>query len=89
MSSGKGKDNVKQKIARNWYQTLINESEKTYQNDKPNFINKNCKKLNKICNQNIYKMKQNNNLTTLSFSIKSFKKCFKCGYRTPDQYNQF
>ena len=52
MSSGKDKDNLKQRLARNLYQILINESEKTYQNDQPNFISKNCKKLNKICTQN-------------------------------------
>ena len=52
MSSGKDKDNVKQKVARNLYQILINESEKTYQNDQPNFISENCKKLNEICTQN-------------------------------------
>ena len=52
MSSGKDKDNVKQRVARNLYQTLINESEKTYQNDQPNFISQNCKKLNEICTQN-------------------------------------
>ena len=51
-SSGKDKDNVKQKVAWNLYQTLINESEKTNQNDQPNFITKNCKKLNEICTQN-------------------------------------
>ena len=52
MSSGKDKDNVKQRVVRNLYQTLINESEKTYQNDQPNFISKNCKKLNEIWTQN-------------------------------------
>ena len=52
MSSGKDKDNVKQRVARNLYQTLINEQEKTYQNNQPNFISKNCKKLNEICTQN-------------------------------------
>ena len=52
MSSGKVKDNVKQRVAQNLYQTLITESEKTYQNDQPNFISKNCKKLNEICTQN-------------------------------------
>ena len=52
MSSGKDKDNVKQKVARNLYQTLINESEKTNQNEQPNFISKNCIKLNEICTQN-------------------------------------
>ena len=52
MSSGKDKDNVKQGVARNLYQTLINESGKTYQNDKPNFISKNWKKLNEFCTQN-------------------------------------
>ena len=46
MSSGKDKGNVKQRVAWNLYQTLINESEKYYQNDQPNFITKNCKKLN-------------------------------------------
>ena len=35
MSSGEDKDNVKQKVARNLYQTLFNESEKTNQNDQP------------------------------------------------------
>ena len=54
MSSGKDIDNVKQRVARNLYQTLINESEKTCQNDQPNFISKNCKKLNEIIHiQNI------------------------------------
>ena len=38
MSSGKDKDNVKQKVARNYYQTLINEPEKTNENDQQNFI---------------------------------------------------
>ena len=52
MSSGKDKDNVKQRVARNLYQTLINQSEKTSQKDQPNFISKNCKKLNEICAQN-------------------------------------
>ena len=52
MSSGKDKDNVKQRVARNLYQILINESKKTYQNDQPNFIRKNCKKLNEICTKN-------------------------------------
>ena len=196
MSSCKDKDNVKQSVARNLYQTLINESEKTYQNDQPNFISKNCKKLNEICTQNkysypkytvlrvktsledseyisncfinnikqigiansietakdfaaikvinplshkdekcelslinsledlhvtiqessindpkpstnsqitkpitsknnrdkntiSYKMNKNNNHTTSSFSMKSFKKCLKCGYRPPNQYNKF
>ena len=196
MGCGKDKDNVKQRVARDLYQTLINESEKTYQNDQPNFITENCKKLNEICTQNkfsypkytvlrvktssedsayieicfinnikqigiansietakdfaaikvinslshkdekcelslintiehlhetiqessindpkpsrssqitkpitsnnnrdkntnSYKMKNNNNHTTSSFSTKSFKKCFKCGYRPPNQYNKF
>ena len=52
MGSRKDKDDVKQRVAPNLYQTLINESEKTYQNDQPNFISKNCKKLNEICTQN-------------------------------------
>ena len=52
ISSGKDKNNVKQRVARNLYQTLINESEKTNQNAKPNFISKNYKKLNKICTPN-------------------------------------
>ena len=52
MSSGKDKDNVKQRVARNLYHTLINESEKTNQNNQPNFISKNCKKLNEISTQN-------------------------------------
>ena len=43
---------MKQRVARNLYQTLINESGKIYQYDKPNFISKNCKKLNEICTQN-------------------------------------
>ena len=52
MSSDKDKDNVQQRVARNLYQTLINESEKNYQNDQPNFISKNRKNLNEICTQN-------------------------------------
>ena len=52
MSTGKDKDNVKQRVAQNLYQTLINKSEKTYQNDQPNFVSKNCKKLNETCTQN-------------------------------------
>ena len=48
MSSGKDKDNVKQRVARDLYQTLINESEETNQNDQLNFIGKNCKELNEI-----------------------------------------
>ena len=52
INSGKDKDNVKQMVARYLYQTLINESKKTYQNDQQNFISKNCKKLNKIFTQN-------------------------------------
>ena len=51
MSSGKDKDNIKQRVVPNLYQSLINESEKNYQNDQPNFISKNCKKLNEICTQ--------------------------------------
>ena len=51
MSSGKDKNNVKQKVAQNWYQTLIIESEKINEN-KPNFIRKNCKKSNKTSSQN-------------------------------------
>ena len=35
MSNGTDKDNVKQRVARNLYQTLINESEKTNQNYQP------------------------------------------------------
>ena len=52
MSSGNDKVNEKQNVAWNSYQTLINESEKTYQNAQPNFISKNCKKLSKIYTQN-------------------------------------
>ena len=52
MSSGKDKDNVKKRVAQNLYQSLINEWEKTYQNNQPNYISKNCKKLNEICTQN-------------------------------------
>ena len=52
MSSGNDKDNVQQKVARILYQTLSHESEKTNQNDQPNFISKNFKRLNEICTQN-------------------------------------
>ena len=196
MNSGKDKENVKQKVAQNLYNALINESKETNQNVQPNSISKNCKKLNEICTQNkfeypkytvlriktsskdstyiaicfinnikqigiansiktakdfaaikvinslshkdekcelrlinslehlhvtiqessindpkpstssqitkpitsnnnrdkntnSYKMKTNNNHTASSFSTKSFKKCFKCGYRPPNQYNKF
>ena len=58
MSGGKDKYNLKQRVARSLYQSLINESEKTYQNDQPNFISKNCKKLNKICTQNKFSYKK-------------------------------
>ena len=51
---GNDKDNVKQNVARNLYQTLINESEKTNQSEQLNFICKNCKKLNEICTHNKY-----------------------------------
>ena len=44
MSKCKDKDNIKQQVARNLYQTLINESEKTNQHDQQNFISNNCKK---------------------------------------------
>ena len=44
---------------------------------------------NRDKNTNSYKIKKNNNHTTSSFSTKSFKKCFKCGYRPPNQYNKF
>ena len=54
MSSGVEKYNVKQKVARKLYQIWINESEKTNQNGQPNFISKNCKKLNEIWTQNKY-----------------------------------
>ena len=195
ISSSKDRDNVKERVVQKLYQTLINESEKTYQNHQPNFISKNCKKLNEICTHNkfsypkytvlrvktssedsayiaicfinnikqigvtnsietakdfaaikiinslshkdekcelslinslenlhvtiqessvndpkpstssqitkpitsdnnrvkianSYKVKKDNNLTS-SFSTKSFKKCFKCGYRPSNQYNKF
>ena len=194
MNSGKDKENVKQKVAQNLYNALINESKETNQNVQPNSIGKNFKKLNEICTQNKieypkytvlrvktssknstyiaicfindikrigigntiktamdfaaiktinsllqkdkkcevnlinslehlhvtiqeslindpkpstsgqitkpninsrfkninpYKIKRNNTSTTSPFSGKSFKKCFKCGYRPPNQYNKF
>ena len=46
MSSGKDKENVKQKVAQNLYYTLSNESKETNQNVEQNSISKNCKKLN-------------------------------------------
>ena len=52
MTNGKDKDNLNQKAARNLYQSLINESEKTNQNEQLNFISKNCKKWNEIRTQN-------------------------------------
>ena len=52
MNSGKDKENVKQKVAQNLYNALINESKETHQNVQPNSISKNCKKLNEICTQN-------------------------------------
>ena len=52
MSSGKYQDNVKRKVARNLYRTLMNESVETNQNAQLNLISKNCKKLNVICTQN-------------------------------------
>ena len=51
---------------------------------KPITLNNNCVK-----NANSYKMKKDNNLTTSSFSTKSFRKCFQCGYRPPNEYNKF
>ena len=44
---------------------------------------------NSAKNTNSYKIKTNNKHTASSFSTKSFKKCFKCGYRPPNQYNKF
>ena len=44
---------------------------------------------NRVKNTNSYKMEEDKNPTTSSFSTKSFKKCFKCGYRPPNQYNKF
>ena len=44
---------------------------------------------NRDKNTNSYKMKTNNNHTASSFSTKRLKKCFKCGYRPPTQYNKF
>ena len=52
MNSGKDKENVKQKVAPNLYNALINESKETNQNVQSNSISKNCKKLNEICTQN-------------------------------------
>ena len=49
MSSGEDNKNLKQKVAQNLYNTLINESRETNQNVQPNSISKNCKKLNTIC----------------------------------------
>ena len=48
MSSSKDKENGKQKVAGNWYQTLISNSKKTNENAQLNFISINCKKLNEI-----------------------------------------
>ena len=44
---------------------------------------------NSVKNRNLYKIRTHNNHTASSFSAKSFKKCFKCGYRPPNQYNKF
>ena len=52
MSSCKDKENVKQMVAQNLYNTLINESKETNQNVQPNSVGKNCKILNEICTQN-------------------------------------
>ena len=52
MNSGQDKEDVKQKVAHNLYNALINESKETNQNVKPISISKNCKKLNEICTQN-------------------------------------
>ena len=52
INSGKDKENVKQKVAQNLYNALINESKETNQNVLPNSISKNCKKLNEIFTQN-------------------------------------
>ena len=52
MNSGKDKENVKQKVAQNSYNTLINESKETNQSVQPNSMSKNCTKLNEICTQN-------------------------------------
>ena len=43
----------------------------------------------RFTNINPYKIKRNNISTTSPFSGKSFKKCFKCGCRPPNQYNKF
>ena len=51
MSSGKDKENVKQKVAQNLYNTSINKSTETNQNVQPNPLNNNCEKLNEICTQ--------------------------------------
>ena len=40
------------KVAQNLYNTLVSESKETNQNVQPNYISKNCKKLNEICTQN-------------------------------------
>ena len=52
MNSGKDKENVKQKVAQNLYNALINESKGTNKNVQRNSVSKNCKKLNEICTQN-------------------------------------
>ena len=52
MSSGKDKQNIKQKVTQHLYNTFINKSKETNQNVQPNSISKNCKKLNEICTQN-------------------------------------
>ena len=46
------KKNVKQRVAQNLYNALINESKETNQNVQPHSISKNCEKLIEICTQN-------------------------------------
>ena len=51
---------------------------------KPNISNN-----SRFKNINPHKITRNNISTTSPFSGKSFKKCFKCGYRPLNQYNKF
>ena len=52
MNSGKDKENVKQMVAQNLYNALINESKETNQNVQQIRLVKICKKINEICTQN-------------------------------------
>ena len=78
MSSGKDKDNVKQKVARNLYQTLINESEKTNQNEQP-FFGLICKKLSEISigNKRVYKLSYADDLAITAETKEEMEKMIK------------